>query len=281
MKTEQIMLTPELAEQYLKTMVRNRPVSKTKVKKFTEDISSGNWGMTHQSLAFTESGQLCDGQHRCLAVIESGAPIFVSVTYGVPEANWKYMDRNQGSRTANDRFKTLNPNVKHATIIVAVSKRLMAWESCADKAKFGVNLTVSVRDEDNYANDHTDEILEAIDSIKSSAPYRNCKAASSLVTALVILKRAGASKYDDFVYKLRTGLDLYEDSPIYHLRERLCFPQGRARGQNWETNIMALTIKAWNFYVEGKKHCKMLRYTQEGKTAHNFPTPMEVSNEAH
>lgn len=86
------IITPELAAAYLATFGGNRKRRPFWVSDLSEMMRNGTFMLTHQGLAFNTSGQLFDGQHRCLAIIEYGEPVRMMVTRGVNEEAWKTID---------------------------------------------------------------------------------------------------------------------------------------------------------------------------------------------
>lgn len=73
-------VTPKMAERWLaKNHPRNRKISSKLVDTFAEDMSAGNWRLTHQGICFDGDGQLIDGQHRLSAVVKSGKTIALVV----------------------------------------------------------------------------------------------------------------------------------------------------------------------------------------------------------
>jgi hypothetical protein len=85
-------ITPERAEQFLQTFGGNRKRRQSWVKDLAQMMRSGNFKLTHQGLAFNTAGELFDGQHRCLAIIEYGHPVKMMITRGVDEDAWKAID---------------------------------------------------------------------------------------------------------------------------------------------------------------------------------------------
>jgi len=100
-KTEIVMLTPELAKEFLEhNFERQRQVNKGRVKKYAADMLAGHWRVTYDALRFDEDGYLVDGQHRCLAVIESGVCLpNILVVRDLPRDAFLVLDQGQ-KRTA-------------------------------------------------------------------------------------------------------------------------------------------------------------------------------------
>lgn len=76
-----VVMTSELAEQIIdKCNLRNRTVRQNKVLEWASFMRAGEWQLRGE-IIITESGEVIDGQHRILAVVEAGmdVPFFVRV----------------------------------------------------------------------------------------------------------------------------------------------------------------------------------------------------------
>lgn len=92
-----ITLTPEKARYVLTTNYKqNRKPRASVVNKIASDITNGRWdpdvSRYQDPLLFTTDGVLLNGQHRCLATIQSGQPIEIYAEYDVPETVYKMID---------------------------------------------------------------------------------------------------------------------------------------------------------------------------------------------
>lgn len=99
----QIRLTPTLASLLLRNNNRNRRIRQAWVARLAADIEGGRWQANGDSVKVSISGELIDGQHRCLAVVEAGIAITTQVTFGVSDSRkvMATLDQN-GSRTVSD-----------------------------------------------------------------------------------------------------------------------------------------------------------------------------------
>lgn len=89
------LVTPELAQKYLEGNVRNRKVSRHTVARYADDMSNGRWVLTHQGIAFSREGTLVDGQHRLLAIIESGVSVPMTIASGLDADAIMAIDQNR------------------------------------------------------------------------------------------------------------------------------------------------------------------------------------------
>lgn len=122
MKYRTIKLTPELARVWLDTMPEyQRSVSKVVVAEYAKDMADGRWVEgTGDAIRFNKQGQMIDGQHRCLAVIESGVSIMVTIIEGLDDEVYLVLDKGR-KRTAADSIGGKNANAR-----AAIAKALIA-----------------------------------------------------------------------------------------------------------------------------------------------------------
>jgi hypothetical protein len=89
---KQISVSPGQAEEWLKLNTANRRVRGWWVKSLATMIKRGEWITTHQGVAFAQSGKLLDGQHRLMAIAESGISVDVMVFTNVPDKAFMVLD---------------------------------------------------------------------------------------------------------------------------------------------------------------------------------------------
>jgi hypothetical protein len=77
------VITPAIAQMYLSKQTGNRKINQNTVKRYAGDMVNGDWLTTHQGIAIDGKGCLLDGQHRLLAIIESGRSVNMLVSKGV------------------------------------------------------------------------------------------------------------------------------------------------------------------------------------------------------
>ena len=92
------------AQRLLDTNDNNRKPTKANLERINRSHLKDHWKYLGDTVKIDEVGLLRDGQHRLLAIVESGAKIPQLVISGLPREYFKYMDINKG-RTATDMFK--------------------------------------------------------------------------------------------------------------------------------------------------------------------------------
>lgn len=120
MKTSTILITPQVAENFLKKNTMNRPPSADVVNEYARQMAAGLWfEETGESIKVTAEGILIDGQQRLMAIIKSGVALRFLITE-VTEDAFKYIDTGK-KRTAADLFAS--SGVNNYTHIAAGLKR--------------------------------------------------------------------------------------------------------------------------------------------------------------
>lgn len=124
MKEEMYMvvetITPAKAAEYLRLNVKNRKLSKKKVREYTRDIKSGKWQLSPEGISFYKNGTLCNGQHRLNAIISANIPVKMAVTYNVPN-DTVMIDKNIARTTKNIMdMEGYPPEISNKTIVGAI-----------------------------------------------------------------------------------------------------------------------------------------------------------------
>lgn len=85
-----ILVTPDLANEWLLHNDNNprKKISAPHVKAYAADMKSGKWSMNCEPIVFDANGNLKNGQHRLMAVIQSGVSVPMFVIKGIdPSVN--------------------------------------------------------------------------------------------------------------------------------------------------------------------------------------------------
>lgn len=124
MKTEMMAVTPKMARDWLKANTTNRDLRPFVVERLHLAYERGEWKLTHQGIAFSESGKLLDGQHRLtfISQLPEGTKVPLNVTTGQSEDTFDAIDIGVG-RTMGDVYGISNDLTAAARFFAkAVSK---------------------------------------------------------------------------------------------------------------------------------------------------------------
>ncbi len=151
MKAEFKIVTPAMAEYYLGKNTANRRVSERRVKTYERDLLNGNFGTTHQGIAFYDDGSLADGQHRLIAIVRSETPAELLVVSGIKKKDAIHID--------SGRARSMSDSIKIGGLSEWIEKRHIAMMNLiADPYRLTADETISwldnMEESANFAVDH-------------------------------------------------------------------------------------------------------------------------------
>jgi hypothetical protein len=100
-QTRWALVNPFDARLFLQANTDNRPIRKVHLEKLMKDLQADRYKITHQGIAFDLNGVLRDGQHRLMAIAETGIPQWLLVTTGLEPDSQQEMDGG-AKRAASD-----------------------------------------------------------------------------------------------------------------------------------------------------------------------------------
>lgn len=104
MKSEIVNITPSMASAILELNTSNRNVKLSHVRTLSGAMKRGEWILSPQAIQISSENVLIDGQHRLLAVVDSGVTIKAVIWNGVSPDVYKITDRGV-TRTMSDVTK--------------------------------------------------------------------------------------------------------------------------------------------------------------------------------
>jgi hypothetical protein len=110
-------ITPEVAKAMLERNTENRSVRKAWVTYLARQMSGGHWKPTADGIAIRKDGVIMNGQHRLLAIVQSGVAVDLLVVTGFDKESFLVMDRGAG-RTIADVTGFSNELVADANLIL-------------------------------------------------------------------------------------------------------------------------------------------------------------------
>lgn len=239
-------ITPKIAEEYLFQNKNNyRPLKRSVVNRYAEDMKNGRWEMNGETITFDENGVLKNGQHRLAAIVKSGITVEMVVVRGV--------DKNV---TAYD----LN-SVRTATQI-SNARGLDTPKSILSAVNLLLSLTGNIHTKMEvveYAERHEDELNRSWRSMLNGSNTKNVKRGSLMLAAYMMLTLQKMPFYEvEVFFKAFStndsfGTDGYEVSPA--LVARKMFDERWTTGSCLRTQREQLdvVIQAMNDLHDGRK----------------------------
>ncbi len=255
--TAPVEVTPELARLWLEFNVNNRHVNPSRVAQIARDMSAGLWKQNGDSIRFDREGRLIDGQHRLLAVIESGKSLSTFVVRGLEPEAQTTIDTGQ-ARSAGQQLHLLGfSNATKAASVVVTLWRLI---HAPDKV-WAVSNMPSKAEQIEFAMMHRDAITRAVNYGSDAWRELRAKISAYGAAAAYIELNGRAEEFGDFHTTLLRGSNLAPGDPRLEYRSRLA--KSKSIKSAWDTQAWAaMTVKAFNAYVTGKD-IKTLRFTRD------------------
>jgi hypothetical protein len=258
-KSKVMTITPDLAGEWLNRNTHNRPIRNRHVDTLVGVIQRGEWKMNGDPIRFAADGTLLDGQHRLWAIHLAEKPVESLVVEGLPEDTQITIDLGQ-KRNLGDQLRLMGES-NVATMAAAIN---IVWQMeygdirSTRKPSIQQALTMFNKDKDTFR----------MATKKAGAWTRRLPGSKAAVAACLFqFYKRDADAAEAFLDGVVGGVGLRKDSPMLALRRHM------------ETNktstlmMLALIIKAWNYYLEGKS-IERLMWRPVGKQAEDFPAIM-------
>ena len=123
MKATVVTITQELAKDYLKRNNQNRKVKKTTLNFYKNQMRDGNWKENGEPIIIDVNGVIKDGQHRLMAVAETGYAYRVPVISGISTDVMDTIDTGT-NRTASDILEL--EGFKYASLLASFIKIILS-----------------------------------------------------------------------------------------------------------------------------------------------------------
>lgn len=257
-RVTEVLITPELATQWLRENINNRPIKESHVAYLAQQILRGLWKLNGETLKFSGK-RLIDGQHRLHACIRANKPFLTLVVFDVDDEVFDTIDTNN-TRSGSDTLAILGEKN---------CKRLAAAIVLVDRYKMGRMHLFRKK----YSNTDYERILNLYPKLRESAA-RHDLIVRHVPHSVMVACHFLFSEKDDvlgeiFCESLAKGTNLNDADPVYLVREHLVRASLMKAKLPGDT-IFGLIIKAWNAVREGKK-VKKIFFMERGIHKEDFP----------
>lgn len=261
MKATVMLVTPELAKSWIeKNRSGQRKVKTIGLNTLRASMRDGRFMSNGESIIFDWYGNLMDGQHRLLAIIDSGISVEMVVVTEVDPAAFNTIDGPGGGARSGSDLLHMNGE-KNTVVLSGICKNVVSYVDY----KEWPGRTLGVSRGKVSQSEIADSILRfpELRDIASRIVGSPAARVISATQAGFLMWCVGPGFESDialFFERVGLGLGLENTDPEYHLRRRfLECPKNRAISQSvkWD-----LTAKAWNCRARGQK-MRLLRDNHE------------------
>lgn len=257
-------ITPEIAKDMLSKNTMNRTPSKNVIKQYAKDMREGRWfSDTPNTIVFSNTDKLIDGQKRLMAIILSNEPQIMNIVKGMSEEAFKYIDRGQARSIKND-LQALK--MKYADLIPAVINKylLLRKRTIADSSRKEFNdssdASTSKVEKRNLIlelHEANTELLEEICKTADRIYYKAEKIINkSDIAAYILYAYDFGSRYGelmaDLFEKVADGEYLSKGMPEYYLNRFFFKENGSQKPIKAYHNTMVKCFLA--YYRGGEIH---------------------------
>lgn len=239
---EVVSISPAIAAAWLEANKSNRPVRRKHVAFLADEIRRGNWKVNGQSIIIAENEDILDGQHRLMAVIESGKSIETLVIYGVEREAFSTIDTG-AVRTSSDALFLHFKDLPACTVqCVATAAQ---WCCRMERGYLLMRDRLSNTDVISYVQKHL-SLLQCAETIQTF-PRENRPLSLGIGCALYeMFSRKNATLADGFIAALFTGENVTRCDPEWQLRH--AFLRDAQRTLKLPTTAkIRMCIKGWNY----------------------------------
>lgn len=256
---------PDEAAALLDQSENNRPKRYSHVANLSREMTNGYWDLNGESVKFALGGNNLDGQHRLLAIVDSGVTIETYIVINLPLSARDSIDKTL-VRTAGDSLGFRGET--DARTLASVLR--VAWSLETNGHLFnGAGIPWPT----------THELLAYLAS--NPLARRSTGLAANVFKSPVRMQKsmAGGLHYlmfkrspeqaDEFWHRLIDGAGLYPGHPVLALRNALIRDLSATRRLPF-VDKAAVTIKAWNAFRE-KRALTQIRWRRAGTNPESFP----------
>lgn len=265
-KNGQTEVTPEMAKEWLAANHCNRNVKRTAVSKVKAALVSGEFVFNAQTVTFTKSWRLADGQHRLIAIVESGVPAMILVWTGLEEDVLKTINiGGAGNRSGAEAWGINNGVVPNKTEASRVNACWCAFMHCV------------TRGPDEYGAAR-EAFIEGVMAVEPYFASHNIMTRATIVAAFAIAWRVGGDAVFDLARKYMEGTDLRKGDPMLVLgRWAARRVEGGGTGYRAEETRVALSLVLASLAGESRDIPRGIsdKELNRMRKAHGFAIPGE------
>ena len=268
MKIERKLITPFIANEYLKANSSNRKISEGTLLRYTKEIVEKKWKEdTGELIKISKTGILLDGQHRLHAVVKANMDVYFHVATDLEDEIFDVIDTGK-SRSANDIFylKGIKNSQKLPSIIQAYHLLKNSGKTSRE-----AGMTEKLTNAQLLSSFYERELFWSETVQKTSVFYYNfgkLLSHGSFGGLYAIFYDINTEDALSFMQQLSTGLNLTNNC-IGMLRNKL-IQDNSNHAKLSQVHKNALVIKTWNFFRKNETPVQFQFHPEKEK----FPVPI-------
>jgi hypothetical protein len=244
------LITKELATNILNMNTRNRKVKKNNLVKLVHELETGLFKFNGESIIISKDGKLLDGQHRLLAVEQTGIPIKSIIVYDVEDNTFSTIDTGI-CRTTSDVLSV--NNIENYALKAKLAKMFIL--GLQNKNFNGRAKSYKVTNEEvlRFAKDNDEELNDICSKAMRYYTKKRLLPTSDIGYFWHIFSSENRKIAEMFFEELFGGLFSSDKNPCYHLRNKLedaKFSNTRKMDKPTRDKFI---FKAWDKYLNNQE----------------------------
>jgi hypothetical protein len=256
-------ITVAKAKKFLASMPDNqRAVRATHVTKLADMLTEGLWQCNGDAIRINTNGEMFDGQHRCLAVVQTGIPIDTFVVRGLAVETFATVDCNTAPRKLRDQLSSRFPDLKKQSDLIAqIYGKVLDYEGTTPDGyqSMGHRNRGTWNYEKAFEWVETDKkhLLKILEVIKSKEAKVTCQPQAIFGAMYYLFRKTSIKEADAFFETMIDGLNypLGKEDPIYWCNKEIAALHAKRGKGVWPKrfNFYAALDYAWQAYMTGTR----------------------------
>jgi hypothetical protein len=265
-----MIVTPELAREWLDLNTRNRNIRSRHVERLAGAILRDEWIENGDSIKRAVDGTLLDGQHRLYAVLKADLPILTLVVEGLDARSQTTVDTGIPRLMGDVLRIDGEPNGR---ALAGALRMLWLWRTFGCLPMGGFN-TAATPQQLLALLEENPNLRDSVSYATSEKGFRPLRIPPSIIaTANYELTCINVTDAYTFFDRLANPVQMREGHPVYTLR-RWCENRSMKRTGAVDKELqLAVLIKAWNAYRDARDAFK-LGWNPTGPHRDSFPKPI-------
>jgi hypothetical protein len=244
------VITPETAQEILVGYNRgNRPKKPGHIDRYADHMTAGTWGLTGDTLKFSDANILRDGQNRLMACVRAGVPFMTHVVFGIADELFAIMDQGK-NRDGSDVLATAG---YQNTSTLAGAVRWATLLRTDPKSRVTIPPPEVL---DLLRNQFEIRLMEECVQFGNQTYDRHRYPRGLAAGALYVFAEANRRAMMEFATGWTAGMIGGQFLPIGNMHKRLAELHQASNGRVHDVVRAAYLVIAWNLFVQGLRGSK-------------------------
>jgi hypothetical protein len=256
------LVTADFATWLLALNTGNRNVMPENVARFRRMLQEGRWQNTGEPIIVSQEGILNDGQHRLIAIKDTGIAAEADVRFGVARVAFKAT--GTGKRRSSAQVLGIE-GYSNTTTQASIARLMMAY----DANQMATFRQRSVEADEVLAMVDSDDRIPEVAAKIRRLRFAPVRAGGFGFVLAIACRNTPSDKVFEFADLVASGLVSDETNPARRLHVRLRDAAMR-RERKDQLDLALITAKAWNAWVQGQS-IQAFRLSEADRTSEGFP----------